>query len=162
MLNQTNERVVVDYKAFLDSSPSQASCLENLGKRSPSLGSDSDSDSSTAKSSGPDDGEKDAFVALLKKIPERRGVSTIEDLLLLSPPRMPAYGLKSKQWGWVLIENLTPVEASEIPFRSLQADPSTKSLVRSLVVGHQNGGLDNDFDDVVRNKGKGLVMMLHG
>ncbi|KAI8666899.1 ATPase-AAA-core domain-containing protein [Fusarium sp. Ph1] len=157
-----NERVVVDYKAFLDSSPSEASSLENLGKGSPSSGSDSDSDSSSAKSSGADDGEKDAFAALLGKIPKKHGVKTMEDLLLLSPPRMPAYGLKSKQWGWVLIENLTPVEASEVPFRSLQADPSTKSLVRSLVVGHQNGGLDNDFDDVVRNKAKGLVMMLHG
>lgn len=160
LLNQTNERVVVDYKAFLDSSPSEAPSLENLGKGSPSSGSDSDS--STAKSSGADDGEKDAFAALLKKIPERRGVNTMKDLLLLSPPRMPAYGLKSKKWGWVLIENLTPVEASEVPFQSLQADPTTKSLVRSLVMGHQNGGLDDDFDDVVRNKGKGLVMMLHG
>lgn len=84
------------------------------------------------------------------------------DLLLLSPSRMPAYGLKSKQWGWLLIKNLTTVSASDVPFQSLQVDPAMKSLVKSLVAGHQNGGMDDDFDDVVRNKGKGLVMMLHG
>lgn len=162
MLNQSNERVVVDYKAFLDSSPSEASPLENLGKGPRSRSSDSDSDSSSANARNTDDGGKDAFVALLRKIPERRGVNMMEDLLLLSPPRMPAYGLKSKQWGWVLIENLTPISASEVPFRCLQVDPVTKSLVKSLVAGHQSGGMDNDFDDVISTKGKGLVMMLHG
>lgn len=171
-LNQSNERVIVDYKAFLDSNYSEACSLEKLNKGSRSRssdsdsdsdsGSDSDSDSLSTNSSKADDSEKDAFVALLGKIPESRGVNTMEDLLLLSPPRMPAYGLKSKRWGWVLIENLTTVPASDVPFETLQVDPVTKSLVKSLVAGHQNGGMDDDFDDVVRNKGKGLVMMLHG
>lgn len=174
-MNQSNERVVVDYKAFLDSNPYEASDLEKLkkGSRLRSSRSDSDSDSesdsdadsdssSSTISSKTGDGEKDAFDALLGKIPERRGVNTMEDLLLLSPPRMPAYGLKSKRWGWILIENLTNVSESEVPFQSLQVDLRTKSLVKSLVAGHQKGGMDDDFDDVVRNKGKGLVMMLHG
>jgi hypothetical protein len=75
---------------------------------------------------------------------------------------MPAYGLKSKQWGWVLIENLTTVPASSVPFNSLQVDEATKALVKSLVAGHRNGGMHDDFDDVVKGKGKGLVMMFHG
>ncbi len=156
----------------MDSNPFQASPLENLGKgsrlQSSGPSSDSSSDCDVSSEFGAHSildaggGEKDAFVALLKKIPERRGVNTMEDLLLLSPPRMPAYGLKSKKWGWVLIGNLTPVSASDVPFVSLQVDQATKSLVRSLVAGHQRGVMGGEFDDVVETKGKGLVMMLHG
>lgn len=180
---------MVDYQQFLETHPYRAQSLEKFAKTSrprrpesdsdSNSGSDSDSDSdldsdtgsdvdldttpdATSNSSITDAGEKNAFNALLKKIPKERGIRELKDILLLSSPRVPAYGLKSKRWGWVLIENLLPVYKNDTAFDSLQIDPGMKSLVRSLVTGHQNGGTANDFDDVVTNKGKGLVIMLHG
>ncbi|EXF76123.1 hypothetical protein CFIO01_07988 [Colletotrichum fioriniae PJ7] len=169
-----NERVVVDYKKFISSTYSSPPYLEKFNKRSrgqstdpgmensSSSDSDSDSEVSTEEITNTEIEGEDAFVALLENIPERRGVRTIDDLLLLSPSRIPAYGLKSKRWGWVLIQDLTPVSASSVAFDNLQIDEGTKSLVKSLVNGHQNGGMNDDFDDVISNKGKGLVIMLHG
>lgn len=178
---------MVDYQQFLEMHPNRAHSLEKFAKASrlrcpeSALDSDSDSDSDSdldsdsgsdadldttpeamSNSSSADVGEKNAFNALLTKIPKERGIGELKDLLLLTSPRMPAYGLKSKRWGWVLIENLSLVYKNDTPFDSLQIDPGMKSLVRSLVTGHQSGGTANDFDDVVTNKGKGLVMMLHG
>ncbi|KAM0391890.1 hypothetical protein ACHAQC_006690 [Fusarium culmorum] len=166
-----NERVVIDYQQFLESVPEAASPLERFDKTSRKSSSDSDSDSSS--DSEPDDARADiklsvgndkrnAFEALLKIIPKGRGIRTLDDLLLFSSPRMPAYGLKSKKWRWVLIDGLLPVKENDIPFKSLQVDSGMKSLIRSLVKGHQKWGKRKDFDDVVENKGKGLVMMLHG
>ena len=67
----------------------------------------------------------------------------------------------TKEWGWMLIDKLKRIEASHAAFDSLQIDHSTKRLVKSLVLGHQNGGAE-DFDDVIDGKGRGLVILLNG
>ncbi|KAM0203027.1 hypothetical protein ACHAPI_001197 [Fusarium lateritium] len=171
-----DERVVVDYHQFVKSHPESAHFLEKLATSrsqqtdydsdlSSDAGSDTDSNSSsdeTSISTNTEEVERDAFELLLGKIPEKRGIKTLEDLLLLSSPLMPVYGLKSKRWAWALIDNLTDVEKNGTPFQSLKIDEGVKSLVQSLVTGHQNGGMETDFDDVVKDKGKGLVIMLHG
>lgn len=85
----------------------------------------------------------------------------VEGLLLLCPARIPGYGLRGKEWGWMFIDGLQPVKCGNKAFESLQMDETTKSLIETLVKGHRSGQLDG-FDDVITSKGKGLVPLLHG
>jgi hypothetical protein len=176
---------VVDYKAYLDSHSSEAVHLEPQRRaKKPKksvprglvsagevvLASDPDSENedsegdSTSKlelSGNVDDPSKDCFKRLLDEISKKYSMEGIEDLLLLCPARIPGYGLREKEWGWMLIDGLQPVKCDNKAFESLQMDETTKSLIETLVKGHRSGRLD-DFDDVITSKGKGLVLLLHG
>lgn len=99
---------------------------------------------------------------LYNRVSERYGMKNgMEDLLVLCPARVPGYGLTAKRWGWMLIDELEPIIPSSNAFESLQADETTKSVIKSLVDGHHSGVAD-DFDDVIRGKGKVLVLLLDG
>lgn len=84
-----------------------------------------------------------------------------EDFNLLFPAFVPAFGLKSKEWRWVMVDGLRNVEWNVRAFHSLQYDQGTKDLVHALVRGHKRG-LKTGFDDLIAGKGQGLVFLLHG
>ena len=98
-----------------------------------------------------------------------------EDLQFqLCPPRVLGYHLGSKTWvelnvvldeeerkGKYLkdIEQLTSAEA----FDKLQLVSSQKALVRDLVQSHASGTMNKPLmEDIMKGKGKGLVILLHG
>lgn len=111
--------------------------------------------------SGEDQGA-DAFSKLLFAVSEKYGIKDgMDDLLLLCPARVPGYCLTTKEWGWMLIDELKRIESSDTAFNSLQIDYATKKLVKSLVLGHQSADSE-DFDDMISGKGRGLVMLLNG
>jgi hypothetical protein len=83
------------------------------------------------------------------------------DYRLFFPARIPAFGLKEKKWGWVLVDHLTPITWNETAFNALQFNPGTKKLLKKLVTGHATGKI-SPFDDVVPGKGKGLLVLLQG
>ncbi|KAF4536857.1 uncharacterized protein LTHEOB_11864 [Lasiodiplodia theobromae] len=172
--SKINQRVVVDYKGYLDYHVHEVVRLEDQGpiRRSKSKTVDSDSDSEDDDTGDPSDtaspeegdenSDEDVFTQLLNRVSERydmRGGKE-EDLLLLCPARIPAYALKAKEWGWVLLDELQEVCSSSDAFDSLQVDADTKSLIKSLVHGHSVQ--TDDFDDVIPGKGKGLVLLLGG
>lgn len=203
-----HERVVVDYKSFLESDRYSSVVLVKQQKRkkerterttvrgmNPKPDEESDSDSSSdsdtedeenankdggngitsnkgigqeahdrteVQATPPTHSKKDAFEKLHKSIAGKYGIKGgMDELLRLSPPRIPAYGLKSKRWSWVLIERLKPVIPSEEAFNQLQMNGGTKRLIRALVEGSQSPQADT-FDDTIQGKGKGLVLLLHG
>lgn len=84
-----------------------------------------------------------------------------EDFNLLFPAAVPAFGLKSKDWGWVLVDGLRDIVWNSTAFQSLQYDQGTKDLVHALIRGHKRG-LKTGFDDLIAGKGQGLVFLLHG
>ncbi|KAK3899109.1 hypothetical protein C8A05DRAFT_18413 [Staphylotrichum tortipilum] len=84
-----------------------------------------------------------------------------EDFKLLFPAFVPAFGLKSKEWRWVMADGLQDVVWNSRAFHSLQYDQGTKDLVHALVRGHKRG-LKTGFDDLIAGKGQGLVFLLHG
>ena len=86
---------------------------------------------------------------------------TKDDFELLFPALVPAFGLKSKQWYWVLTDDLHNVSWNTTAFDSLQHDPATKKLMHALVEGHK-GGPGTGFHDLIDGKGQGLIFLLHG
>ncbi|KAK1832647.1 hypothetical protein QBC39DRAFT_347835 [Podospora conica] len=84
-----------------------------------------------------------------------------KNLMLLFPGLLPAFGLKSKKWRWVLADKLEDVVWSKAAFEFLQLNQGTKRLVQCLVEGHKDS-VTMGFDDVVAGKGQGLIFLLHG
>lgn len=171
---KTNERVVVDYKSFLDQDPQQAPDLVEIRKKVIPPNTASEERAVDFTDTGPViydvaisfaedslDPSKGTFETLLESVRSEYKIEELDDLLLLSPPCVPAYGLKSKEWGWVLIEKLELTHFNTGAFELLQLDEATKKLVQALVSGAQSSQTDH-FDDIVRGKGKGLVILLHG
>ena len=83
-----------------------------------------------------------------------------EDQALLAPARVRGYSLTNKTWTFFLLDRLSEVRWNTDAFSSLEIDPTTKTYIRSLVESHSSE--DNVFDDVITDKGKGLIMLLHG
>ncbi|KAI0413977.1 hypothetical protein F5X98DRAFT_390342 [Xylaria grammica] len=174
-----DERVVADYKSFLEKysflTPNIVTArklkialpnIRHVSSRADLVNPHSHLDGETyddTRSLAEDlhKPRKDVFEALLETVQSEYKITEIDDLLVFSPPRIPAYGLKSKRWGWVLIERLEPTRFNVNAFESLQMALATKDLVRALVSGAYSRHAD-DFDDIIRGKGKGLVMLLHG
>ncbi|KAF3938172.1 Spastin [Dactylella cylindrospora] len=140
--------------------------------RSSDSGSDQSSDSSPITATpidarrtlapGTTNPTKDAFGELLAEVSKRNTtITSMQDLLLLSPSRIPGYNLKEKKWGWLLIEGLGHIKFSSDAFKALQIEEGKRCLIKSLVAGQQSRESDM-FDDIIRGKGKGLVVLLHG
>ncbi|KAF2746162.1 hypothetical protein M011DRAFT_469020 [Sporormia fimetaria CBS 119925] len=91
-----------------------------------------------------------------------------DDVLLL-PRRMMAYALRERKFVMVDLHSLRPVITQENVFRDLKIQDSHKRMVKSLVKAHF---LKQDFhknhpagdlnQDLIRGKGTGLVILLHG
>ncbi|KAH7629315.1 hypothetical protein B0T09DRAFT_265866 [Sordaria sp. MPI-SDFR-AT-0083] len=83
-----------------------------------------------------------------------------QEFELIFPAFVPAFGLRTKKWKWILSDELQDVRWNNVAFQSLQLEEVTKKLVESLVKGHKNKSVA--FDDVIAGKGQGLVFLLHG
>jgi hypothetical protein len=86
--------------------------------------------------------------------------------------------LRNKLWGAVLISGLKDIQWKSDPYANLQMPDDKKVFVRNLVMGfssettrspHHNGGhgagddeSDEEFDDFIEGKGRGLIFLLHG
>jgi hypothetical protein len=74
--------------------------------------------------------------------------------------RLLGFSLSKKQWGAFAISGLKNVEWNEAAFAKLIIEPNRRNLICSLVSAHRNDA--NGFDDIVQDKGKGLVGLLSG
>ncbi|KAI0437193.1 P-loop containing nucleoside triphosphate hydrolase protein [Xylaria telfairii] len=83
-----------------------------------------------------------------------------ETFKLLFPALVPAFGLRNKNWWWLVVDDLKEVTWNTAAFETLQLDPGTKDLVQCLVKGHKHKSVV--FDDVMSGKGQGLIFLLHG
>ena len=79
---------------------------------------------------------------------------------LLADYKLPGYALEVKRWCWFNIDLIKPVVFNTEAFASLLIPARQKSLVHSLVKTHVSG--NDEFDDMIAGKGKGLVFVLHG
>jgi hypothetical protein len=91
-----------------------------------------------------------------------------DDLLLL-PRRLMAYALRERRFVMVDIQSLRPVVSQDNVFRDLKIDENHKRMVKSLVKAHfkkqeyQKVQPTTDLNqDIIRGKGSGLVILLHG
>ncbi|KAI0155018.1 P-loop containing nucleoside triphosphate hydrolase protein [Xylariaceae sp. FL1272] len=75
------------------------------------------------------------------------------------PPYTTGYSLSRKDWVRLLIDNIEDPGWTPDPWGSLVLPDKEKVLLRSLVTSHQYA--ENPIDQP-QQKGKGLVMLLHG
>jgi len=106
--------------------------------------------------------------------------SMFDDLqYMICPPRVLGYHLESRTWLELNLGNrkggldhstkrescLTDIAQlkSNVAFERLQLYETQKVLIRDLVRNHSDGTNSKPWvEDIVKNKGKGLVILLHG
>jgi hypothetical protein len=88
-----------------------------------------------------------------------------EEQYLLCPPRVLGYHLDSRTWLELDVEVIGKIEevSSDEAFTKLQLIPTYKNLIKDLVQSHtSNTGKKPMMVDIVKEKGRGLVILLHG
>ncbi|KAG8534018.1 uncharacterized protein KY384_000860 [Bacidia gigantensis] len=80
--------------------------------------------------------------------------------LLLSRDTVRAYSLKDKKWLSVFINDVTEVAWDDAAFDSLVLNGNTKDLI--LAFAESQVKRQPTFDDVIKGKGRGTIMLLSG
>ncbi|KAK0656969.1 hypothetical protein B0T16DRAFT_344447 [Cercophora newfieldiana] len=90
------------------------------------------------------------------------------DLPLL-PSRIFAYVLRDRKFAQLIVHQLKEVKRSGDAFTYLKIKQRHKDIIQSLVEDHfqrkssdRAGGVDFSSIDLIRGKGKGLIILLHG
>ncbi|KAF4476662.1 ATP-dependent zinc metalloprotease FtsH 2 [Colletotrichum fructicola] len=92
-----------------------------------------------------------------------RGLSRQEltdEQLIVSTPVAFGFCFGNKKWGAFAMSRLKDVDWDDQAFKDLVLDKSKKMLVRSMVKQHSSK--DDEFDDIVKGKGKGIVCLFSG
>ena len=87
-------------------------------------------------------------------------ISFSEEDLLICDPRIPAFALNKKKWGFFFVDNVTEFEYNKAAFDALILPATHKNIILSLV--KTKAQKNSCFDDIVEGKGKGLNFILHG
>jgi SpoVK/Ycf46/Vps4 family AAA+-type ATPase len=88
-----------------------------------------------------------------------------DEQYLICPPRVLGYHLESRTWLELDVEKLSIISqpVSDSAFKKLQLRKELKDLIRKLVQSHTSGtGKKPLMEDIVKGKGQGLVILLHG
>ncbi|KAL3473024.1 AAA family ATPase [Aspergillus californicus] len=99
----------------------------------------------------------DPAVPLKDKL-EADGLS--DDQILLCAGGINGFSLAQKTWCQLAVSQLTDISWNLDAFQKLVMEPKRRQLIHGLVKAHRQ---DNAaFDDIVENKGKGLIALLTG
>lgn len=113
--------------------------------------------------------EYDKFVA---ETPES---AWTKEQFMLCPPRVLGFVLREKQWGQLQVtlvkknlddDKLPSFYLNKLKLAGNDSGSETKDLLMNLVKYHggrrTSKGKDDQVDDIIPNKGKGLVILLYG
>ncbi|KAJ8130344.1 hypothetical protein O1611_g3284 [Lasiodiplodia mahajangana] len=91
---------------------------------------------------------------------EGRCTELSDDLLYLCSPTLRGYSLKTKKWAIFYVDFLQPIKWNDRAFDALVLERDHKRVITTFVESHlANKGV---FDDVIKGKGRGLIMLLEG
>ena len=79
---------------------------------------------------------------------------------LLASCLVRGFSFAEKRWLDFFVDNLAPIQWNRDCFDQLVLADAQKDLVKALVATHVEQRLG--FDDIVKGKGKGLILVLHG
>jgi hypothetical protein len=68
--------------------------------------------------------------------------------------------LATKRWGYFDVAKIDGIHFNHAAFDKLVLPQHQKDLISSLVNEQQNK--ESSFDDLIKGKGKGLILLLHG
>ncbi|KAM0794220.1 hypothetical protein BDR22DRAFT_895391 [Usnea florida] len=107
---------------------------------------------------------------LLNEQPDSRALS--KEALMLLPPRVYGFSLLDRTFHAFDLTKIEDIKSWSQGFEQLILPKEHKKIMQALVKNHTKGpapissdprGRDEDFSmDIVRGKGKGLVILLHG
>ena len=80
--------------------------------------------------------------------------------LLCCPATISAYSLRDKSWKSVKVSELQEVSFREDAFKQLVIEKNHKIFVKAMVRSYLSK--DPSFKDLIKGKGRGLVVLLHG
>jgi SpoVK/Ycf46/Vps4 family AAA+-type ATPase len=101
------------------------------------------------------------FTILAPRVRQPKKVDSLtEDDLLICTPMVLGFSFGSKRWGAFSLSDLMEVEWNVTAFDKLVLNPEHSKIILALVTAHSSGA--TYFDDIVQNKGKGLVGLLSG
>ena len=83
-----------------------------------------------------------------------------EEQLLLCVPFVRGFLLRRKQWARFCVQEVQEIVWNEEAFESLVLPNDEKDLLLAFAEGQANP--NNKFDDFIKGKGKGIVMLLSG
>ncbi|KAI5816128.1 hypothetical protein BZA77DRAFT_387834 [Pyronema omphalodes] len=89
---------------------------------------------------------------------------TVEQLLIC-PPTIPGFSLGDKIYLHFAVDNIRDIVFNKTAFDSLVLPEKKKSIVKALVETHtknKQGKKKPGIDDIIKGKGQGLVVVLHG
>ncbi|KAK3689417.1 hypothetical protein B0T22DRAFT_171761 [Podospora appendiculata] len=127
-----------------------------------------------------DEGLTDEFLQSRRHLLKPAAISSVEDSLehlQLLPYQVPAYEFRSRQWVWLDVDRVEEINKSDEARRrgwiDLVIPEEYSQLLVSLVDNHTSGpdaskGKSADPEspnfqiDLVRGKGRGLIILLHG
>lgn len=83
-----------------------------------------------------------------------------EDQLMFCAYWINGFSFLSKTWGRFIVENLSDIVWNEEAFKKLVMKEERRRLIHGLVKAHRQD--ESSFDDIVQDKGRGLVCLLAG
>ena len=88
-----------------------------------------------------------------------------EKELIIANSVVRGFVFTHNQFLELFVDNLKPIQWNEGSFDQVVLDATPKQTIRALVETHTrrlNDAPSDGFDDIIKGKGKGLVMVLHG
>ncbi|OHF01612.1 AAA family ATPase [Colletotrichum orchidophilum] len=88
-----------------------------------------------------------------------------DEQCLLASPMVRGFSFTEKNFLNFFVDEISPIEWNTQCFEQLVLPDSQKELVQALVAQHTARATDPNssaFDDIVKGKGKGLILVLHG
>ncbi|CAN8102858.1 unnamed protein product [Discula destructiva] len=103
------------------------------------------------------------FRAKVKLLTVNEPLDPNDDNFLIMPPRLLGYATRQRVWGQFSIDQARPpAKGDPQAFRhTLQLNDSYKDMIESQVLAHMQKG-KKPITDIIEEKGKGLVLLLHG
>ena len=83
-----------------------------------------------------------------------------EDQLIVCAYWINGFSFLSKTWGRFMVEYLSDIVWNEEAFKKLVMKEERRRLIHGLVKAHRQD--ESSFDDIVQDKGRGLVCLLAG
>ncbi|KAI0449572.1 hypothetical protein F5B21DRAFT_493954 [Xylaria acuta] len=81
------------------------------------------------------------------------------NFLLTTPTFIWGFNMQDKTWKKLAIANVNDVDWDEKAFDNLVIDPDSKDVIQALVTNKIQNSMSTDL---VRGKGSGLILLLHG
>ncbi|GKT42861.1 ATPase family AAA domain-containing protein 3B [Colletotrichum spaethianum] len=88
-----------------------------------------------------------------------------DEQALLASPMVRGFSFTEKRFLDFFVDKISPIEWNTQCFEQLVLPDSQKELVQALVAEHTARTTDPNasaFDDIVKGKGRGLILVLHG